>query len=167
MSEPMVDVGVPDEEIETDSRATTCEDVVRGRDHLDAVDEPLDDVAAYGGLDDVAMFDAVFRADVLLQRSEVSDPAIPAHDFHVPILGFEASPEHLVPRAHMRRDRAAEPDLDLLKVLVRRAPAENNALPVLVRSPSAGQHCGRVVVVAFRDTRFTTRWVEVALLDPT
>src|SRR5438445_9261708 len=71
--ETVVDVGVPDEKVESDSGAAGVEHVVGGRDHLDAVDEPFEEVAVNRCLYHVAVLDAVLRADQLLQRGEVSD----------------------------------------------------------------------------------------------
>src|SRR5258708_30755946 len=68
--EPMVDVGVADEEIETDSGTARGEDLVGGGDDLDAVDEPLEHVAGHGPLGAIAILDAEVRADQLLQRGE-------------------------------------------------------------------------------------------------
>src|SRR5229473_7135573 len=150
-SEPVVDVGVTDEEIEPYSRTARGEGVVCGRDDLDAADETFEDVAANGRLDHIAILDAILRTDQLFQRGEVPHLSIPAHDFRVSLVGLKAPPEHLIPRAQMRCDRAAQAYLDLLEVLGRRFFAENSALPVLVLSPSTRQHRGRIVVVPFRD----------------
>src|ERR1700680_724445 len=104
----MVDIGVADEEIETDSRAPGVEDIIGGRDDLHAIDESLEHVATNCRLYHVAVLASVLGTDELLERGEVPDLSVPAHDFGISLIGFEASPEHLVPCAHVRRDRAAQ-----------------------------------------------------------
>src|SRR5258708_2110858 len=98
----MVDIGVPDEEIETDSRASGREDIIGCRDDLLAVDEPREDVAMNRRLDHVAILHSIVRTDELCQRGEIADLAIPAHDLGVATLCLEAPPEHLVTGADMR-----------------------------------------------------------------
>src|ERR1700674_2724849 len=160
----MVDIGVADEEIETDSRTSRVEDVICGPNDLHAVDESLQDVAPNRRLDHVAVLDSILRADELLQRGEVPYLSVPAHDFGIALIRFEAPPEHLVPRADVRRDRAAQASLDLLVVLRCRVLAEYRAFGVLVPSPCSGQHRGRIVVVPL-GCGSLTGWIEVALLD--
>src|ERR1700730_12528103 len=99
--ESMVDVCIPDEEIEPDSRASGLEHVVFGGDDFHAVDESLEDVAVDGRLDHITVFDCVLRANELLERCEVAHLAVPAHDLRVALICREASPEHLVPGAEM------------------------------------------------------------------
>ncbi len=66
----MVDVRVPDEEVEPDSRAPALKYIVCRRDDLGAVDEPLDDVALDGRLDDVAI--AVLQEELSAELSSLS-----------------------------------------------------------------------------------------------
>src|SRR5713226_8326758 len=108
MGEAVVDVGVADEEIEADSGASGLEHVLGGRGHLLAVDQAADMVALNVGLDLVAVLHAVLRADELLQRREIPDIAIPAHDLRVALVGLEASPENLIAAAPIRFDLAAQ-----------------------------------------------------------
>src|SRR5438270_1684092 len=114
-------------------------------------------------LDLVAILDSVLRANELLERCEVTDLAVPAHDLRVALFGLEASPEHLVAAADMRCDRAAQPDLDLLEVFVGGLAAEDACFRVLVPAPVAREHRGRVVVVALRRT-FLAAGAEAGLL---
>src|ERR1700674_1175813 len=67
----------------------------------------------------------------------------------------------------MRRDRSPKAPPHLLEVLVRRPPAEDLALRVLVLSPRSRQHRGRIVVITFRGGALTARRTEVALLNAT
>src|SRR4249919_3870067 len=110
--EPVVHVGIADEEVEPDPRAALAEDVVGGGDHFHAVDVALDDVAGDARLDDVAVLDPVLRAGELGQRGEVPDLPVPPDDLRVAFLGLQAAEEHLVPAAAVRLHRAAQADLD-------------------------------------------------------
>jgi biotin carboxyl carrier protein len=76
--EAVVDVRVAGEEVESDSGAAGGKDVVGGRDHRDAVDEPREDVAEDRRLDDVAVLHAVRGADQLLERRESCVPSASA-----------------------------------------------------------------------------------------
>src|SRR5438445_5816013 len=164
--EPMVDVGVTNEEVEAHAGTSGVEDVVGRRDDLNAVDEPLEDIAADGRLDHVPVLDAVLRTDQLPQRGEVPDLPVPAHDFRVSLIRLETPEEHLVAGADMGRDGAAQANFDLLEKLGCRVLAENRALRVLVLSPGACQNRGRIVIVPFGSGSLAARQVEVALLDP-
>src|ERR1700674_223293 len=101
------------------------------------------------------------------QRGEAGDRSVPAHDLGVGLIGPEAAPEDLVAGAGARADGAAQGDLALLEVVRGLGPAEDGRLHALVRAPRAGQHRGRVVVVAFRRRVLRCGTVEIALLRPT
>src|SRR5580704_7608349 len=162
--EAVIDVRVTDTEVEPDPRTAGVERVVGGGDDFDAVDEPAQHVALDGGLDEVAVLDAVAGTGQLRERGEVCDRAVPPDDLRVGRWGLQAPEEHLVARAHVRGYRAAQPYLDLLEVFLGLVAAEHRALHVLVGAPLAGQHRRRIVVVAFG--RGVVFLAEVALLDP-
>src|SRR6185312_3396169 len=161
--EAVVDVGVADEEVEPDPRAALAEDVIDSGDFLHAVDVAPDDVAGDARLDHVAVLDPVLRTGELGQGREVANLPVPPHDLRVAVLGLEAPEEYLVPRAPVRGDRAAQPYLDLLEVLIGRVPAEYRRSRVLVPAPPAGQHGRGVVVVSLRAGRPARHGVQVSL----
>src|SRR5437762_1155023 len=107
--EPMIDVGVADEEVEADSGTALTEHVVGRGDHLHAVNESPDVMAGDCGLHDVAIPDPVLRTDKLPQRREVPDFTVPPHDLGIGIVRLEASEENLVPGAG---GPAARPRID-------------------------------------------------------
>src|SRR5262249_54964761 len=135
--EAEVAVAVPDAVVEAHPQTALGVGVVRDRDHLDAVDEPLDHVAGDGRLDQISVLDPVPSAAELLQRGPVSDLPVPPDDLDVGVRRLQAPPEHLVPSAAMGRERASQTDLDLLVILLMLVSAEDPCLDLLILAPGA------------------------------
>src|SRR5687767_14794071 len=131
----MVDVGVPDAEVEPDPGTARLVRVVDRGSHLDTVDVTGDHAADDACLHDITVLHAELRALVPYQRFPAANLAVPSDDLRVSILGLEASPENLVPRATVRNDCRTQPDLDLLEVFLGLILAEHGAFDELVLAP--------------------------------
>src|SRR5579864_2029100 len=89
--------------VESHPRIALGERVVRYRDHFHAIEETLDDIPGDCRLYQIPVLDPELRSAALLQRCPVADLSVPPDDFHISILGLQASPEHLVSCAAVRR----------------------------------------------------------------
>src|SRR5262249_1043355 len=99
-------------------------------------------------LDQVPILDTILGTRVLLKRSPVLDSPVPPDNLDVSLRCLQTSPEYLVPRAILRRQRATQAYFDLLVVLLALVPAEHLSFAVLVLSPYALEQCGRIGVVS-------------------
>src|SRR5260370_23152508 len=146
--ESKIDIALSDAIIEPDSRIALLVSVVRNGYHFHAVQISLDDIANNRCLYRVPVLDSILRTSVLFQRSPVLDFPVPPDNLDVGFRCLQASPEHLVPRAILRRQGATQAYFDLLEVLLCLVSAEHLSFAVLVLSPYALEQCGRIGVIS-------------------
>src|SRR6516162_9906558 len=146
--ESKIDIALPDAIIKPDSRIALLVSVVLNGYHFYTVQISLDDIVSNRCLYQVPVLDSILRTSVLFQRSPVLDFPVPPDNLDVGFRCLQASPEHLVPRAILRRQRATQAYFDLLVVLLCLVSAEHLSFAVLVLSPHSLEQRGRIGVIS-------------------